>query len=125
MQFSEDNKYLFAIVNENKIAIWDTKKNPTKPSQEIVPDFITPESSSRITTYSVSKDNIILTANKDGLLETYDSSGKSILSPKKSGHKKEITSIAFSSIGNTFATGSLDISENKKYNTLGIDQIRN
>ncbi|MBP9888460.1 MAG: ankyrin repeat domain-containing protein [Leptospiraceae bacterium] len=123
LQFSEDNKYLFAIVNENKIAIWDTKKNPTKPSQEIVPDFITPESSSRITTYSVSKDNIILTANKDGLLETYDSSGKSILSPKKSGHKKEITSIAFSSIGNTFATGSLDISENKKYNTLKVWEL--
>ena len=120
LQFSVDNKYLFAIVNENKIAIWDTKKIPTNHSQEIFPDFTTSELSSRITTYSVSKDNIIVTANKDGLLEAWGSQGKFILSPKKSGHKKEITSITFSPNGNIFATGSLDISENKKYNTLKV-----
>jgi WD40 repeat protein len=54
--------------------------------------------------------------------------GKSLFAPKKSGHKKEIRTLAFSPSGNTLISGSQDVSDNKDFKTvkdLGSIKFRN
>jgi ankyrin repeat protein/WD40 repeat protein len=125
IRFSADNKYLLLIMDQNKIGIFDRTKFISSVTKEIVPDNVTPEFKSKITAYSISSQNIIMTANRDGFLEAFDIQGKSLFAPKKSGHKKEIRTLAFSPSGNTLISGSLDVSDNKDFKTVKIWEISN